>query len=599
VGNLIPVVDDQKKRQLRRGYKRRKKNAVDMGHRADEQIEKFLIGRFERLTVVRRFIFLWSALFVILILITLTQIKALGPYYQTLRPVAGGIFSEGMVGKFTNANPLYATGAANTSISHLIFSGLFKYDNNNQLAGDLANDWKISTDQMRYVVHLRHNVTWQDGQPFNANDVLFTYQTIQNPEAQSPLYSSWQGIKVLKLDQYTVEFDLPNPLSSFPYSMTNGIIPEHSFNNIKPVQMRSALFNTQPIGTGPFEWKFIEVSGSTSADLQQRILLAAFDKYTAGRPKLDGFNITVFPDDKTMQNAFNKKQLNAMSGLDAVPEGLKNDKGVHVYNTPLSSEVMAFFNNSKPVLNDPAVRRAMVSAVDRRQISSLLDYPVKAANAPLLPSQLGYDPSATQLAYDQAAAGQFLDKGGWLKGDDGMRSKGKQQLHLTLAAQDTAEFTQVAHFLQKQWGNLGIKVDVNYYSAEDLQNSIISNHDYDILLYGISLGVDPDVFAFWDSTQASTSSQGHLNLSEYKSKTADQALEAGRTRSDAALRTTKYKIFLTAWSQDAPALALYQPNFLYISRGPVFNYERKEINTSAERFSNVQGWMIRQRHQSL
>jgi peptide/nickel transport system substrate-binding protein len=203
------------------------------------------------------------------------------------------------------------------------------------------------------------------------------------------------------------------------------------------------------------------------------------------------------------------------------------------------------------------------------------------------------------LQYNQETAAQFLNKAGWVAGENGVRSKGSQQLHLTLMAQDTSESTQVAQFLQREWSKLGIRVDVNYYSAEDIQGSVIANHDYDILLYGISLGADPDVFAYWDSSQANTSSQGHLNLSEYKSKAVDQALEAGRTRSDPVLRATKYKIFLTTWAQDAPALALYQPNFLYVSRGPVFNYERTEINTSADRFNNVYEWMIRQRHQSL
>jgi ABC-type transport system substrate-binding protein len=157
----------------------------------------------------------------------------------------------------------------------------------------------------------------------------------------------------------------------------------------------------------------------------------------------------------------------------------------------------------------------------------------------------------------------------------------------------------VAHSLQDQWLKLGVRTDVRYYSSDDLQKAVIPSHDYDILLYGISLGVDPDVFAYWDSTQANVSSQGHLNLSEYKSKAADQALESSRTRADTALRVTKYKAFLTAWVNDAPALALYQPNVTYVSRGPVFNYERKETNTSADRFYNVNEWMIRQRHTTL
>jgi hypothetical protein len=80
---------------------------------------------------------------------------------------------------------------------------------------------------------------------------------------------------------------------------------------------------------------------------------------------------------------------------------------------------------------------------------------------------------------------------------------------------------------------------------------------------------------------------------------ADQALEAGRTRADESLRIVKYKTFLNQWKQDAPAVALYQPNYLYISRGPVFNIERKSSNAAADRFYNVDEWMIRQKKQAL
>jgi peptide/nickel transport system substrate-binding protein len=593
------VVDTKTKKRWQKTFRRRRKDAAELSRQADEQIEKFLIGRFERLAIVRRFIFLWSSLFVVLFFVTVLQFRSLGAYYQTLRPVPGGIFSEGLVGKFSNANPLYATGAANASVSRLVFSGLFKYDTNNKLVGDLAKDYKLNDTQTRYTVHLRPGITWHDGHPFTADDVVFTYQMIQNPEAQSALYSSWQGIKVTKSGAYTVNFDLPNPLSSFPYSMTNGIIPVQSFKNIKPVQMRSAPFNTNPVGTGPFDWKFVEVTGTKTDEIQQRISLAAFGNYWNDRPKLDGFNITTFTDDKRLLSAFNKKQINAMSGLESVPDALQKDKNAHIYRTPLTSEVMAFFNNSNPVLSDVSVRRAMVGGVDRDQVSSQLDYPVDLADSPLLMNQLGHDPSVTETAYNQANASQILDQDNWSRTSSETRSKNNQHLQLTMAAQDTPEYTAVAQFLQKQWSQLGIRVDVNYYSADDLQNAIIANHDYDILLYGISIGVDPDVFAYWDSSQASVSSQGHLNLSEYKSKAADQALEAARTRSDPGVRVTKYKIFLSAWSQDAPALALYQPNYLYVSRGQIFNYERKEMNTSADRFYNVNQWMIRQRHQSL
>jgi peptide/nickel transport system substrate-binding protein len=596
----MSVVDNQTKRKWKKGFRRQKRSAAAIGHQADEQIEKFLIRRFDRLTSVRKFIILWIGLFGILFFSIVVQLKALTPYYQKLGPVPGGIYSEGIIGTFTNANPLYTTSAPDSAVSHLVFSGLFKYDKSNKLVGDLAKGILVNTNQTRYTVQLKHDIKWQDGAAFTADDVLFTYRTIQNIEAQSPLYTSWQGITVKKLDAYTVAFELPNQLTSFPQSLTNGIVPQHLLGNIKPPQLRSAEFNTSPVGTGPFEWKFVEITGKDTTDRQQRISLSAFSRYSTGAPKLGGFNLVTFTDDDHLLSAFNKKQINAMSGLNSIPSYLSKDKNIHIYRTQLTGAVMAFFNNSNPLLANADLRRALVSGVDRKQLPSTLGYPVELADGPFLHNHLGYDPSVTQLPYDQSSANQLLDKAGWLSSDSGERAdKDNKPLQLSLASQDTQEYTQVAQYLQRQWAKLGVKVNVNYYSNDDLQNNIIANHDYDILLYGINIGVDPDVFAYWHSSQAAVTSQGHLNLSEYKSQASDQALEAGRTRSDPTLRTIKYKAFLTNWVSDAPALALYQPVVTYVSRGPVFNYERDSANSSSDRFYNVSQWMIRQRHQTM
>ena len=103
-----------------------RRNAVELGQQADQQIERLLIRRFEKLISVRRFVVLWVGLFVAIFFITVMQLRSLSPYYQSLQPVPGGLYSEGLIGSFTNANPLYATSAADTAISHLIFSGLFR-----------------------------------------------------------------------------------------------------------------------------------------------------------------------------------------------------------------------------------------------------------------------------------------------------------------------------------------------------------------------------------------------------------------------------------------------------------------------------------------
>ena len=592
-------IEDETKRRFKRRLRRRQKNALVLGQQADQKIERLLIRRFDRLLSVRRFVFLWTSLLLVLTLTGIYQARSLSSYYQTLQPVPGGLYTEGLIGNFTNANPIYASGAADTAVSRLVFSGLFKYDNKNELVGDLAKDYKLSETLNRYTVHLRQDIRWQDGEPLTASDVVFTYRTIQNIEAQSPLYSSWQGIKVSKLDDYTINFDLPNALSSFPYSLTNGIVPEHLLKNIHPEQLRSAPFNTDPIGTGPFEWKFIEVTGNTPENREQRISLAANKHYLGGRPKLDGLNLITFSDDEHMISAFQAKQINAMSGLENLSQKLSGDKSLQTYITPLTTAVMTFFNNSRPPFDDPAVRRALVLGTDRNQLSGLFDEPVQTMDSPLLKNQLGYDRSIVEPAYDINAANQTLDQAGYTRADNGNRSKAGKALTFELSAQDTPNYTRVAEFLQRSWAKLGVKVSVSYFSRDELQASVIANHDFDALLYGVDIGVDPDVYAYWDSSQAAITSQGHLNLSEYKSTAADQAIEAGRTRADPAVRAVKYKAFLTQWVKDLPAMPLYQPNYLYITRGPVFNYERKSANTGVDRFYNVQNWMVRQKRQTI
>lgn len=594
----MSFADKTERRRWQRKFRRRRREAIEFSQQADEQIERLLIRRFDRLVSVRRFIFLWLSLFVLIFFATFLQLRALSPYYQSFQPAPGGLYSEGLIGSFTNANPLYATGAADVAASRLNFSGLFKYDRSNQLVGDLATGYELNDSQEKYTVHLRQGVRWQDGKSFTAEDVLFTYKTIQNIEAQSPLYSSWQGINVTKIDDYTVGFELPNSLSSFPHSLINGIVPAHLLGKIPVEQLRSAPFNTAPIGTGPFQLKYIEIAGSDSLTRQQRISFTQFEGYWSGPPKLDGLSLITFPDDKQLIEAFEKKQINAMSGLESVPDELRRDNTIQAYRTPMTAAVMAFFNNSRADLDNTNVRRALVSAVDRGQIVDMLGEPAQLVNSPLLRGQLGYDPAVVQLPFNEAYANQLLDQEGWTRDGSGQRMKGGQPLSFSLSAQNTQNYTKVAQFLQKQWVKLGVKVQVSYYSNDDLQTSVIGSHSYDILLYGISIGVDPDVFAYWDSSQASLTSQGHMNLSEYKSTTADSAIEAARTRSDPTIRAVKYKAFLSAWTQDAPALGLYQPNFLYITRGPVFNYERRADNSTADRFYQVDQWMIRQQRQT-
>lgn len=581
------------KLRFRRRIRLQKRQVEEFGAQAEKHLDNNFFKRLERLVAVRRFVVSWLLLVVLLIGCVVAQTRALSSYYQTIQPVPGGTFSEGILGSFTNANPIYATNLVDGSVSKLVFAGLFTYDQKNQLVGDLADSIAVDERGTTYTVHLKPHLTWHDGKPLTADDVVFTFQVIQNPDAHSPLFNSWQGVQVVAKDPQTVTFTLPNSLASFPHSLTTGLIPKHILKNVVMADMRSIAFNsTSPIGAGPFQWQAIEVTGATAEDRQEQIALRAFDRYHAGEPKLNNFIIQTFRTREQLQESFNKHQVTAAVGLTGIPAGRERDVNIHSYDLPLTAQVMTFFKVSQPPFTDVSVRRSLVAAIDRLAIIKELSYPTLPVREPLLSTQSGYNPAFFQTGYDQAGASGLLDGAGWVMGPDGYRHKDGAVLGFALYVQDNDEYLKVARSLVKQWRAIGVKVELTPQGEAVFQSSV-ANHTYDALLYGISLGTDPDVFPYWHSSQADVLAPVRLNLSEYKSATADASLEAGRTRSDPALRAIKYQPFLQAWQIDAPALGLYQPRFLYLTHGAVYGLSEHTINTDAERFSNVHEWMVR------
>lgn len=592
----MALIDRTTRLRFRRRFRRSRKRVEDIGYQAEDHFERHLIRRLTRLWEVKRFMAGWLALLVLLGVGVTLQTRALNNYYQQRMPVAGGTYTEGIVGIFGNANPLYATSLTDTTVSRLLFAGLLKYDQKNRLVGDLAESWSFDEEGKTYTVKLRPDLTWHDDKPLTSEDVVFTFQTAQNADAKSPLFAGWQGVKIEATDERTVVFTLRNPLAPFLYSLTTGIVPKHSLATTDPAQLRSSPFNTtNPIGAGPFAWSTIEVSGTAADNRKQQIGLKAAETYHAGKPKVQQFVIKTFANEEQLIKAFDSQEINAIAGLDRIPDGLDGNDAIQEYSAPLTAATMVFFNMSSPLLSEVRVRQALVHAVDVPTVADSLGYPVILANQPLLKSQLGYDPALKQLETNIEQANKVLDEAGWVRPKpDQTRKKGEESLRIKLYAHNNADYTAVTQSLQKAWQAIGVETDVQLIADADLQNTI-NGRAYDALLYGISLGIDPDVFAYWHSTQTDQRS-ARLNFSNYKSSPADKALEAGRNRADPSLRAAKYRPFLQAWRTDVPALALYQPRFLYITQGKLFGLEPTAVNSAADRFSNVHNWMVRQEY---
>ncbi|HEY4963094.1 MAG TPA: peptide ABC transporter substrate-binding protein [Candidatus Saccharimonadales bacterium] len=578
--------------RLRRRLHLGQRQVEDLSQQAEQNIDKHLFRRFDRLYKVRRFVIGWLCLMVILVVGVSIQTYLLSGYFQKLEPVPGGIYNEGVVGTFTTANPLYATNDVDSTVSHLVFASLLDYNSQNQLVGQLASSYRVDSKGTTYTIVLKPHLTWQDGQPLTANDVAFTYHLIENPDTQSPLISAWQGITVTATSPTTVTFKLTTPLASFPSDLTNGIVPEHLLQNVPANELRSANFNTvDPVGAGPFKWQTIAVSGNDPTNAEEQISLVPFSAYVDGSPKLQDFVVHAYASSDQLTKDFTAGQLTGAEGLNVVTPKVKAVPSLIVHNLILTAGVYSFFKTSAGVLADQNVRTALVEAADTDKIISNLGYKTTAVNEPLLEGQLGYNPAYKQPSYSPASTKALLAQNGWAVGANGIRSKAGQKLSFTLTVDNNPEYLKDAAQLQAYWRKVGANVTIQTLADSDF-SSALQNHDYDAILYGISIGNDPDVFVYWDSSQADIRSASRLNLSEFKSTIADESLEEGRTRLDSQLRVLKYQPFLKVWQQQLPALGLYQPRLLYLTNGQVYGLDSTTVNTNSDRFANVQNWEI-------
>lgn len=570
--------------KLRRKFRARKKAVKASADNANKQLERHIFRRQHNWKTANRFVAGWIGLMVVLGFAVTLQYRGLGATYLSVQPAEGGIYNEGIIGNLNNANPIYATSPVDNAVASLVFSGLFNYDQKNNLVGDLASSWIADDTAKKYTVTLKENIYWHDGEKFNADDVVFTYKTIQNPDTQSSYFTTWRRIEVKKIDDLKVEFNLPNSYSPFPYLLTNGILPEHKLANIEPAKLRSNDFNNNPVGTGPFKWQ--EVNVSNNGDVKtETVQLIKNDNYFKGTVQLSGFSIKSYPDTKSLETGLKNKEIIGAANTSYLKDNGKNIDSLLFNQT---SALMLFMNTQNELTKELNIRKALIKATDTKSISALLPYPVIPVDEPILRGQLGYNKAYAQLAFAPTEVDSILTEAGWLMVDGKQyRQKDGKELVIKLVSENNPDYAKFSQDIQNQWAKFGIKTEVLLADKQEINATVLEAKDYDVFLYPVSIGADPDVYVYWHSNQIDKS-----NLAKYKSIPADNSLESGRSRTDPALRKAKYEPFLKAWQSDIPAIGLFQPVFIYSTSVKVYNLEPGTINTPSDRYYQVYKWQI-------
>lgn len=573
--------------------KRQKRTIEDIGGITEKSIDKHFFGRLDNLKNVKRQVAGWLILVALIISIGFVQLGVLRDKYQPQDFVGGGIFTEGIIGSYTNSNPIYATSSVDSSVSKLLFSGLFSYDEDSRLVPDLAETMHLSNNDKTYTVTLRKDLFWHDGAPLTAKDVAFTFNTIKNPDAGSFLATGWQGINIEVVDDYTINFELDNAFGSFPHSLTTGILPEHVLSDVPANQLRANDFNTIiPVGSGPFTIGKVEVNDVSSEVKSHTVGFVPYDRYHRGKPALSRYIIKTYDSQESLKTAFAEGEITAASDVSSIFDDQSVDGKNTFIPVNLVAQTMVFLNTSKGDMSDPNIRKALALAVDKREVIAATGDILHPIDGPMLNSHFAYSKQFAQATDKPSEAKKILDKAGWRIAADGIRVKKKKRLSFNIYANESNEHQAVVNKLKEQWQDIGVEANIIIEDEESRQGTIAS-HNYDALLSSISVGADPDVYAFWHSSQLNPGLKTRLNFSEYKSKEADAALEGGRSRTDPKLRTVKYEPFLEAWARDNPAIALYRPQFVFLVSGELNGFIASSMVSTSDKYVNIENWKIR------
>lgn len=372
----------------------------------------------------------------------------------------GGELIMGTHTKPTEMNPLFTTRSISMSLLDLLFDPLVRINAQGEVEPALAVRWEMSADGLTYTFYLRRGVKFHDGVECTAHDVKCTYDSLRDPNVDSPFRPYFELVKEFKaIDDYTFQVVLEKPSAVFLYRMRREIIPRHL---AAQRGVNAAGFGSHPVGTGPF--KFKEWTDDN------RIILGYNADYYAGRPYLDRIVIKTYANSRDMWSALMRGEIDYAGFIEQDDyEVVRKDTTFKTYAFPCDSYYAVLYNMDDPILADESVRYAVSYGIDRKKIIAQAagGYGVECAG-PFYPGSMGFDPACIPFAYDPLKAQALLSDAGWKDTDnDGIREKDGEKLELRIYVDSRNEvYRTIAMLLRQQLQEIGIAVAVRLYNDE-------------------------------------------------------------------------------------------------------------------------------------
>lgn len=497
----------------------------------------------------------WGAL----VVFTITLIIRISFYIQdnTLQaPKRGGEFREGIVGQPIFINPVVPGSEVDKDLSRLVFPSVM----------DVAESIKLAEEDKRnYSVRIKENIYWQDREKFTSDDIIFTIQTIQDPGARSPLFTSFQGVTTERVSELEVKFILQNPYAFFQEDHLKNllIIPKHIFVDTPVENLKFSAYGLKPVGLGPYK---VTNYKSDEKGVINIMILEENSGYFGDKPYISKLIFKFYRNTAELLRAYNSGQIDGF-GL-STAESLGEIRLRHnVYYLPSSRYYAVFINQSagNEKLKNLGVRRVLNSTVDRTKL--VADIFQSHATIFYGPTVFTKKPNST------------------------INTDLFNNLELNLTVPEEPFLIKTANSIKSTWESYGAKIFIKILPLKNIQEDILRNTDYELFLFGNIVKEGYDLFAFWHSSRRFYPDQ---NLALYQNKDVDLELETYRKTFDEQERMSKLEKISNMIASDAPAIFLYSPDYLYVATPNLGGIDTsKIINTAGDRFTDIIKWFVK------
>ncbi len=393
-----------------------------------------------------------------------------------------------------------------------------------------ARDLLPSTEQNPVIVfHLRPGVRFHDGHLLEADDVRFTYEAIMDPRNLSPRTSDYEPVKTVEvIDPQTVRIIYKRLYSPALGTWQMGILPEHLLNGealrkealargLDPqnFSLRDSRFNRHPIGCGPF--RFIEWQSD------QFIILDRFPEYWEGAPNYKTFAYRIIPNVLTQEMEFYAGTVDSYAVQPFQVARLSTDPRFQNFSGLSFGYTYIGYNMRREPFNDQRVRLALGMAIDVEKLIRYVLYSQGERITGPFPKQTDfYDNAISPVPYDPQGALRLLQEAGWQRNAQGWLEKNGKRLSFTLITNSGNDIRKsILAIAQDAWKQIGIDVSTDLLEWSVFIQERVNKLDFDAIVLGWSMGIDPDLYQIWHSSQTNPN---QLNFVAFKNQAADDLI---------------------------------------------------------------------------